>query len=566
MVRLKKSFSVFPLSMNRKYYLIVLFAATLAHSLFLSTRGLNCYDEGLTVYGASQILAGKLIYKDIWSTYAPGQYYLLALTFKIFGQSIIVERVLSSLVNSTLIFCVYLLAYKLLRDATALFSWFFALCLFSKYPLYGSAVPTAFLLCLLSCLCIARFLETEEEKWLLLSGILIGLTVFFRHDFGVYLFLSECVMVMFLAYKNQTIVGQTLSLKFWKGLKTCVFLLPGLFVVLGPIVLYLLIKVPLEILFEDLVWFPFTIYSKVMYVQWSFFPDITLLAKDASRFWRHMHIILPVNFMLVVFVLLCVHLMLKFWRKLKFVTDEWFALLLLIMAIAFFNYSRVRSDIYHMIPQILLAIIVLPWLCRVFSQNRHLRFYAFFGVFAVILTAVAFVAFTPMFVRYTGSKFGISQVKNKYTKLEIERARHIEIKSTWAKSLQQAVASVKDATAPEDRIFVGTTRHDKTWANEPMFYFLTERHNATIFNDTHAGLVTTAPIQKIIIEDLLRHQVSCIVLTSTFGGDDIADISSGGDGVILLDSFIKSNYDVMQSFGNYIILQSKHRNIATERK
>jgi hypothetical protein len=170
---------------------------------------------------------------------------------------------------------------------------------------------------------------------------------------------------------------------------------------------------------------------------------------------------------------------------------------------------------------------------------------------------VAFIAFTPMFVRYTGSKLGISQTKDKYTKLKIDRARYIEIKSTWAKSLQQAVAAVKDATAPEERIFVGTTRHDKTWSNEPMFYFLAERHNATIYNDMHPGLVTTEPVQKRIIGDLIGHRVRYIILTDTYRSDITDNKSSKSNGILLLDSFIKSNYDEVQNFGDYKIFKLK---------
>ena len=79
MEHLKKSFFDFSPSTIRKSFLVLLFMATFAYLLFLCTRGINCYDEGLTVYGASQIIDGKVLYKDIWSNYAPGQYYLLAL-------------------------------------------------------------------------------------------------------------------------------------------------------------------------------------------------------------------------------------------------------------------------------------------------------------------------------------------------------------------------------------------------------------------------------------------------------------------------------------------------------
>ncbi len=557
MDQLNKSVFDFSPSTFRKFCLVLLFMVTFAHSLFLSNRGLNYYDEGIAVYGASQIINGSVLYKDIWSNYAPGQYYLLALTFKVFGQSIIAERILSSVLNSGVIFCVYLLAYRLIRDATALFSWFFALALFSRYTFYGCNLPTAFLFCLLSFLCVAKFLETEKRFCLVLSGILIGLVTLFRHDFGAYTLLSECAIIILFKYRNQTVTKQSLSQKLWSCLKLCLLLLPGLFMVLIPVVVFFVFTVPARVLFEDLIWFPFAVYSKVRYVPWPFFPSIRILSENSSRFFRHMLVILPSNFMLSVLVLLSGHLMLTSWRKLAFSTKDWLALLLLFMSLTLFNYSRILSDIYHMVPQVLLMIIVLPWLCRVFAQNTGIRLYSFLKSLSVFLVIVAFIAFAPMFVRNTGGKLAISQSKNKYTKLQIDRARHIEIKSARAAPLQQAVAFVKSVTSPEERIFVGNSRHDKTRANEPMFYFLAERHNATIFNDLHPGLVTTETVQKRIMEDLIRHRVRYIVLSSKYEVVGTDKESRKNNGVVLLDNFIKLNYDEVEWFSHYTILRSK---------
>lgn len=38
------------------------------------TRGINVYDEGLAVVGATRVLAGEIPYRDLWTLYGPGQY------------------------------------------------------------------------------------------------------------------------------------------------------------------------------------------------------------------------------------------------------------------------------------------------------------------------------------------------------------------------------------------------------------------------------------------------------------------------------------------------------------
>jgi hypothetical protein len=71
----------------------------------------------------------------------------------------------------------------------------------------------------------------------------------------------------------------------------------------------------------------------------------------------------------------------------------------------------------------------------------------------------------------------------------------------------------------------------------------------------HPGLITTEPIQKKIIEDLIRNKVRYIVLTDGHAENYPDDESS--ENSKLLDIFIESNYNEVQSFGDYTILCSK---------
>ena len=44
-------------------------------------------DEGIILQGAQRILQGEVLYRDFFSFYTPGSYYLLAALFKVFGSS-----------------------------------------------------------------------------------------------------------------------------------------------------------------------------------------------------------------------------------------------------------------------------------------------------------------------------------------------------------------------------------------------------------------------------------------------------------------------------------------------
>ena len=54
-------------------------------------------DEGIVLQGAERILRGEVLYRDFFSFLTPGSYYLLALLFGLFGNSLMVAR-------STLVF------------------------------------------------------------------------------------------------------------------------------------------------------------------------------------------------------------------------------------------------------------------------------------------------------------------------------------------------------------------------------------------------------------------------------------------------------------------------------
>ena len=62
----------------------VLTLGAAAGTLFLLARPikspLNYYDEGLVLLNATNILHGDIPYRDFWTLYAPGYYYLLALS------------------------------------------------------------------------------------------------------------------------------------------------------------------------------------------------------------------------------------------------------------------------------------------------------------------------------------------------------------------------------------------------------------------------------------------------------------------------------------------------------
>src|SRR5262245_48132784 len=66
--------------------------------------------EGIPAVGAQRILHGELPYRDFWTMYAPGSFYLLAALFKLFGSHLTVARAGGDLIVSLAAPLVFLMA------------------------------------------------------------------------------------------------------------------------------------------------------------------------------------------------------------------------------------------------------------------------------------------------------------------------------------------------------------------------------------------------------------------------------------------------------------------------
>jgi len=66
---------------------VTLALGALAYIALGVNRGFSIYDEGIpVVVAATRILDGDRPYRDFWVIYPPGQLYLVAAFFKVFGS------------------------------------------------------------------------------------------------------------------------------------------------------------------------------------------------------------------------------------------------------------------------------------------------------------------------------------------------------------------------------------------------------------------------------------------------------------------------------------------------
>src|SRR5262249_16610689 len=68
---------------------------------------LGLYDEGVILTGAMRAAAGDVPHAGFYTNYGPGIFYALALLFRIFGESVWVERLYDTAMRAGIVVLTY---------------------------------------------------------------------------------------------------------------------------------------------------------------------------------------------------------------------------------------------------------------------------------------------------------------------------------------------------------------------------------------------------------------------------------------------------------------------------
>lgn len=162
------------------------------------------YDDGVLLYGAERVLAGDIPYRDFYFIYTPGNIYLLAFIFKIFGPSIIIQRILNSIICFFILVTTYLMARKIIKSfyaqlivifLTLFCIWFWILCKPEHVNSIFTLIRNLFY----------KLLKKEIKSYLIISGLFIGLAGIFRCDFALYTFLAATITLIIFEFKKDLV-------------------------------------------------------------------------------------------------------------------------------------------------------------------------------------------------------------------------------------------------------------------------------------------------------------------------------------------------------------------------
>lgn len=491
------------------------------------------FDEGLAVYGATRILSGDIPYKDFWTLYAPGQFYFLAGIFRLFGTSVVTERMTTVAVEALLACLAYLVARKFTSSKAALTVWLLTLAWLRVKMPYSCPMTTALLFCMPACLGISNFIFTQRLKWLVLSGIFAGITTLFRQDIGAYLCISTSVTILALISSGSGTDNKGLLSRVKESIAANAAYYSGVAVIIAPLVFYFISERAFSDLISNTVVFPIKTYPAVRHL-----PFPALKANTAVFY-------LP----LLIFLMAVIHLVFHGKRGGAKRQKEWFVLFCLILGIGFFNYTRVRSDIRHLLPTMIPAIMLFGLLLSGFTDNLgHRRKSAVKAMVNIAALILLVVSVAPK------AKILFLHMREPAAELRLPRARGCYDETGASQDQQAAIQYIRDRTDPGERIFVGNLRHDRIGDNDIMFYFLSERHSATRYHELHPGLATTKKIQERIISQIKKSDTRYIVRWTGDENRIEPNKSNVSSGITELDDFIRRYFKTVKRFDSYVIL------------
>ena len=191
---------------NRTIYECALLFAGAAVVLFLlNSRVVNIYDEGILLTGTMRTMAGQVLHRDFNYNYGPAQFYLLAALFKLFGTSVLVERVTALLSDASLVVSVYLLARKfcdrVLSFGASLVCIVWSIGLGFYWNLGSSSI--CMLMLWTAWLILPRTDRRLQCRRAAYAGFLAAIVFFFRYDLGIGTIAASLVAMVIMTWLQE---------------------------------------------------------------------------------------------------------------------------------------------------------------------------------------------------------------------------------------------------------------------------------------------------------------------------------------------------------------------------
>jgi hypothetical protein len=210
----------------------VIFVLSLIYYLSYSNYGFSESDWGGIVIAAERFLQGDIFYKDISIVYTPGIYLYTALAFKLFGIKLSSATAAWSFIRAVNCVLFYLLGTKFFSKRNALLLTF--ILWFIPGPPHKSFLG---FFCLLHLIILLKLLTSNNKGLYFLSGLIAGFSFVFRLDL-LMLFALPLMLTDFLKLLNP-VNSLNRKSQMTACLKNYPFFGIGMVIAILPLALYL---------------------------------------------------------------------------------------------------------------------------------------------------------------------------------------------------------------------------------------------------------------------------------------------------------------------------------------
>src|SRR6185369_5516681 len=164
----------------------VIFGISFAFLFVTMGRGVNVYDEGLIVFGAMRVMNGDVPYRDFFANYGLAQFYVLAGLFKVFGPSILINRIWVTFFRAATVMLIYAIFARMESCRMGMIAAAASALWLSAFGVYGYPVYPCLLMTVLSVyFVLPAYCREAGRAPLLLAGGCIGVAALFRPEVGV---------------------------------------------------------------------------------------------------------------------------------------------------------------------------------------------------------------------------------------------------------------------------------------------------------------------------------------------------------------------------------------------
>lgn len=536
-------------------YLILFFAMSLRPGI---------YDEGIALTESMRVMAGKIPHRDFYFSYGPAQLYILAALFKLFGTSILVERLYGLFIESLLITSVYAIASVYCRRSIALcaslVTLFWLLALLTDAG--GSTTIPLSLINLIGIFLVLPLFLRNVSRWrLLVVGATAGLATLFRYDTGIALLgIDACIIAVavYLRISGTSNRLRAFGSAFWPCLLGFVSL------TLPPAIYYFSVA-PLHPLIYDIFLFPSKYYYRGRALP---FPPVTLKQIDNSTIYS-----ILVICVIAIYVLLRQHFLARSGDRPnhqetpKQRSWQGFLIAFTLLTLAMYFKGFVRISLIQLYLSIIPALLVLAILFEHKAEFVPAIRVSIVCLAALFVFSAAWCSLRKMRDMYVQHSSLLGEVLSPPGKMLSP------LEMNWCKIANpltrgicflpdddhiQTIEFIDAHTQPGQPLFVGLTRHDKIYANDNLIYFATQRLPATGWSQFEPDLQNQYGIQVEMVHELKTNIPPYIVRDSEFDQSHEPNDSDKSSGVTLLDDFLRNQYQQVQAFGSLSIWQLRN--------